>query len=81
MGGEDGPADVAVGGHGGQLPPGGNNGKSQKARIIRVPFMFANDTSLSFSSDLVCTHTGLLQTHHVVYKHRLQSVTGWRLHP
>lgn len=22
MGGEDGPADVAVGGHGGQLPPG-----------------------------------------------------------
>ena len=25
MGGEDGPADVAVGRHGGQLPPRGNN--------------------------------------------------------
>lgn len=34
MGREYGPADVAVGGHGGQLPPGGNIGKSQKARII-----------------------------------------------
>lgn len=28
MGGEDGPADVAVGGHGCQLPPGVNKGKS-----------------------------------------------------
>lgn len=27
--GEDGPADVAVGGHGCQLPPGENNRKSQ----------------------------------------------------
>lgn len=43
--------------------------------------MFANDTSLPFSSDLVCIHTGLLQTHHAVYKQRLQSVTGWRMHP
>lgn len=59
----------------------GTTGRVKKARIIRVPFTFAKDTSLPFSSDLVCVHSGLLQTKRAAYKRRLQSVTGWRLHP
>lgn len=58
MGGEDGPADVAVGGHGGQFPPRGNIRKV-RGKNLWVSFTFTNEALLPFSSGLVWVQTEL----------------------